>query len=191
MARAKVEGRREAIMAAAVRVFASGGLEAATSAISKRAGVAEGTLFTYFRTKDELVNAVYRVLKAEVADAMMAGFPRRRTVRVRMRHVWDRYVAWGIANPEKQMVLRRMEVWEGLTKESHKAGAAPFAEIKAMADEAEEQGIMKDQPRRFVAAAMGSLAEMVMVLARDDPKRADVYREAGFQMLWAGVAVEK
>jgi hypothetical protein len=40
---------------------------------SGAARIAEGTLFTYFKTKDELVNALYREIKVELADAMMSG----------------------------------------------------------------------------------------------------------------------
>jgi AcrR family transcriptional regulator len=74
-------------------------LGAATSAISSAAGVAEGTLFTYFPTKDELVNALYREIKLELADAMMSGFPRKKNIRTRLQHIWDGYVHWGLANP--------------------------------------------------------------------------------------------
>jgi AcrR family transcriptional regulator len=77
MARPKSEDKRNAILDAATRVFAERGLTAApTSEISKQAGVAEGTLFTYFKTKDDLMNALYREIKLELADAMMSGFPR-------------------------------------------------------------------------------------------------------------------
>jgi AcrR family transcriptional regulator len=188
MARAKSEDKRTAILEAATRVFAARGLGAATSVISKKAGVAEGTLFTYFKTKDDLVNALYRAIKVELADAMMADFPRKKSVRQRLEHVWDSYIGWGLANEEKNRVLKRVEVWDGLTKESKKAGAGPFAEIKAMMDEAEEMGIMKDLPRRFGGQTMDALATAVMAMAQDDPKRADVYRTAGFEMLWAGIA---
>src|SRR5277367_4109427 len=77
MARPKSEDKRNAILSAATEVFAERGLSAATSAISTAAGVAEGTLFTYFKTKDELINALYREIKLELADAMMSEFPRR------------------------------------------------------------------------------------------------------------------
>jgi AcrR family transcriptional regulator len=49
---------------AATRVFAERGLTAAPrSDISKQAGVAEGNLFTYFKTKDDLIKALYREIK--------------------------------------------------------------------------------------------------------------------------------
>src|SRR5882762_3026873 len=101
MARPKSEDKRNAILAAATQVFAKRGLGAATSAISHAASVAEGTLFTYFKTKDDLVNELYRQIKLELADAMMSGFPRKKSVRTRLQHVWDGYVNWGMANREK------------------------------------------------------------------------------------------
>src|SRR5450432_587576 len=100
MARPQSEDKRNAILSAATDVFSERGLNAPTSAISSAAGVAEGTLFTYFKTKDELVNALYREIKQELADAMMSDFPRRSSIRNRLQHVWNRYTGWGIANPK-------------------------------------------------------------------------------------------
>jgi AcrR family transcriptional regulator len=78
MARPKSEDKCNAILSAATHIFAERGRGAATAAISSAAGLAEGTLFTYFKTKDELVSALYREIKLELADAMMSGFPRKR-----------------------------------------------------------------------------------------------------------------
>src|SRR6202795_2431622 len=115
MARPKSEDKRNAILDAATRLFAERGLTAApTSEISKLAGVAEGTLFTYFETKDDLINALYREIKLELADAMMSDFPRKKNIRTRLRHVWDRYVNWGVANPTPRTGLAQLTVSEVL-----------------------------------------------------------------------------
>ena len=92
MAKPKSEDKRNAILSAATQVFAERGLSAPTAAITSAAGVAEGSLFTYFKTKDELINALYREIKLELADAMMSGFPRKKSVRHRVEHVWNGYV---------------------------------------------------------------------------------------------------
>src|ERR1700683_1103704 len=136
MARPRSEDKRNAILSAATEVFAERGLSAATSAISSAAGVAEGTLFTYFPTKDELVNALYREIKLELADAMMSDFPRRASIRNRLQHVWARYTTWGVTTPGQQKVLQQMTVWGGLSEESRRAGTAPFLEIEKMAEAA-------------------------------------------------------
>src|ERR1700676_1204429 len=118
MAKPKSEDKRNAILSAAAQVFAERGLSAPTAAITKAAGIAEGSLFTYFKTKDDLINALYRELKLELADSMMSDFPRKKNVRTRLRHVWDRYVNWGIANSEQRKVLAQLQVSEVLTEGS-------------------------------------------------------------------------
>jgi AcrR family transcriptional regulator len=166
-------------------------LGAPTSAISSTAGVAEGTLFTYFKTKDEMVNALYREIKLELADAMMSGFPRRASIRNRLQHVWNSYTEWGIANPMQQKVLQQMGVWSGLTEESKRAGTAPFLEIEKTAEAAVAQHVFQDLPLEFIAAAMSALADTTMEFMRRQPKQAQMYRSTGFAMLWAAVCRKK
>ena len=188
MARAKSEDKRNAILAAATTVFAKRGLGAATAAVSREAGVAEGTLFTYFKTKDELVNALYREIKLELADAMMSDFPRRASVRERFQHVWDRYVRWGITNPLQHRALQQIMVWGGLTEESRRAGIAPFLEIEKMAQAAVAEHIILDRPLDFIAATVSALAEMTIQFIRRSPGEAHMYRQGGFEMLWAAIS---
>ncbi len=55
MARPKSDDKRSAIVSAAIRVIAGQGLGAATATIAKEAGVSNGSLFTYFETKADLL----------------------------------------------------------------------------------------------------------------------------------------
>lgn len=58
---------RGKLMQAAARIVARDGLAAATTAaIAAEAGVAEGTLYRHFESKDELLIAAYRQMKQEV-----------------------------------------------------------------------------------------------------------------------------
>jgi AcrR family transcriptional regulator len=191
MARPKSEDKRNAILAAATQVFAKRGLGAATSAISHAASVAEGTLFTYFKTKDDLVNELYRQIKLELADAMMSGFPRKRSVRHRLQHVWDCFVNWGVANPMQRKALAQLEVSDRLSLESKTAGLAPFIEIQTMARDARARHVFRDLPEEFVAGTMRALAETTMEFMTANPKMADQYRQLGFAVLWAGITKKK
>jgi len=189
VARPKSQDKRNAILEAAVRVFAKRGLTAApTSEISKQAGVAEGTLFTYFETKDDLINALYRELKLELADAMMSGFPRKKSVRVRLRHVWDCYVNWGVANPEQRKVLAQLTVSEVLTKESRDAAGAPFVEFQTTIRDAIEQRVFrKDLPAELISKSLVALGEATIDLTVSKSSKSNKYRDSGFQMFWAGI----
>ena len=189
MARPRSEDKRNAILDAATRLFAERGLTAApTSEISKLAGVAEGTLFTYFKTKDDLINALYREVKLELADAMMSDFPRKKNIRTKLRHVWDRYVNWGIANRRQRKVLAQLTVSEVLTKESRDAGSAPFVEFQAMIRDAIEQRVFRnDVPVELISKSLAALVEATIDLTESNRAKAKQYRDSGFQMFWAGI----
>jgi AcrR family transcriptional regulator len=189
VARPKSEDKRNAILEAAIHVFAKRGLTAApTSGISEQAGVAEGTLFTYFATKDDLINALYREIKLELGDAMMSGFPRKKSVRIRLRHVWDSYVNWGAANPEQRKVLAQLTVSEVLTKESRDAAGAPFVEFQATIRDAIEQRVLRsDLPAELISKSLVALGEATIDLMMSKRSKAKQYRDSGFQMFWAGI----
>ena len=79
--------KREAILAAALRLIARLGLHAAPmSAVAREAGVAAGTLYLYFPSKEAMINALYlevledrdRSMLAEVAVARERGGGRTR-----------------------------------------------------------------------------------------------------------------
>ena len=190
MARPKSEDKRNAILDAATRVFAERGLAASpTSEISKQAGVAEGTLFTYFKSKDDLINTLYRQIKLELADAMMSDFPRKKNVRTKLQHLWNRYVKWGIVNPEQRKVLAQLNVSEALTKESRDAGSAPFVEFQTMLRDAIEARVFRnDVPVELISKALAALVEATIDLMASNPAKANRYRETGFQMYWAALS---
>src|SRR5260370_12899354 len=157
MAKPKSEDKRNAILSAATQVFAERGLGAPTAAITSAAGIAEGSLFTYFKTKDELINALYGELKLELADSMMSGFPRKQSVRHRLEHVWNGFVRWGVSNPDQQKVLKQIQFWGGLTQESKQAGFAPCPEIPRMTEDAVRQRTYTDVTPAFIAWAACAL----------------------------------
>src|SRR5580698_2013431 len=102
MARPRSDDRRSAIMSAAARVIAAQGLGAPTAVIAQEAGVANGSLFTYFETKADLFNQLYLELKAELAFVSLKGLPATADIRKQMFHMWSRSMDWAMANPEKR-----------------------------------------------------------------------------------------
>ncbi|MDT8716832.1 TetR/AcrR family transcriptional regulator [Clostridium sp. 19966] len=72
MARKAAENREEEILRAAVKTFSEKGFNAATtSEIAKEAGIAEGTLFRYFKNKKELLNKVFVSYSQMLSDELI------------------------------------------------------------------------------------------------------------------------
>jgi AcrR family transcriptional regulator len=61
--------KKEIIINTAIQLFVELGFHGtATSRIAQQAGVANGTLFNYFKTKDELIVTLYHTILAEMDD---------------------------------------------------------------------------------------------------------------------------
>ncbi len=99
MARPKSEDKRNAILAAAARVIVTHGLSASTAMIAQEAGVSNGSLFTYFETKADLLNQLYIGLKAEMASVAMSGFPEKAKLRDQAYHIWANWMRWAVGAP--------------------------------------------------------------------------------------------
>lgn len=188
MARPKSEDKDNAILEAATAVFAERGFwSTPTSAISKAAGIAEGTLFTYYRTKDDLLNKLYRTLKEELAGALLAGIPPKAGLETAVRRVWENYFRWALANPDKYKVACQLRVSDRLTEESKAAGARHFAALETMLEEEIRRKRFRDLPFEFLAALMGGLMDATIAHAAGHPRAKREICAQGFEVLWRGL----
>ncbi len=188
MARPLSEEKRDAILAASVTLVAAMGTGAPTAKIARSAGIAEGTLFVYFANKDELLNQLYLVLKADLGETMMRFYPADSSVRDRVRHVWGAFIDWGATHPAKRQAMRRLSVSERITEESRQQGAAPFGEVNAMLERSLAEGELRHEAPAFVGAILESLSETTLEFIAREPAKRETFKQAGFAILWNGIA---
>lgn len=188
MARPRSDDKRNAILAAAAEVIAEQGLGAPTARIAKLARVAEGTLFTYFSNKDELLNQLYLELKLELKQVMLAAYPHGKGIKERVRHVWRRYVEWGVTHVHERKALAQLSVSERITAKTRAASEQAFGQIASILDESVAGGVLREYPRDFVAAVLGSLAETTIAFMTREPAQAERYSSIGFEVFWQAVA---
>src|ERR1700676_4404378 len=101
-----MNGKKEQILESALRLFATEGLAVPTAKIAKEAGVANGTLFNYFSTKQDLIDALYLTLKKEVAQLLLAGgADKAKSLKESSFIVWNSYLRWAITSPLKRKVM--------------------------------------------------------------------------------------
>ena len=188
MARPRSDDKRNAILSAATRVIASQGLSAATATIAAEASVSNGSLFTYFETKADLLNQLYLELKTEMAAAALEGLPAKSGIRKQVQHMWSHWLRWATAYPEKRRTLAHLSVSDEITSESRQIGHRALADIAKLLERSRENGPMRDVPLALVVALMASLAEATIDFMIRDPANADKHSAAAFDALWRMVA---
>ena len=155
MARPRSDEKRRAILEAALRVFAERGVgNTPTSAISEAAGVAEGSLFTYFKTKAELINELYLEMRRDF-DRQLTDFPTEAEARIRLRYIWDKFLNLGIGQPERLTVMRQIRASGKLLKENEEAGAMILETLSATREALLEGGFARGSAGVYGAAAEG------------------------------------
>lgn len=82
------EDKREAILAAALALFAEQGFHNAPCAqIAQRAGVAAGTIYRYFESKDVLIGELYHEIERSVTNVVLPGYNQQATCCERFSHM--------------------------------------------------------------------------------------------------------
>lgn len=96
------------IMQTAMTLFVEQGFEhTPTSQISKESGVATGTLFYYFKSKEELINAVYIFVKKSMSDSLFSKFDDSKELKSQMQHLWVEMLRWGFKHKLENQFLTR------------------------------------------------------------------------------------
>ncbi|ENZ8059314.1 TetR/AcrR family transcriptional regulator [Klebsiella aerogenes] len=187
MARPKSEDKKQALLEAATAAFAQSGIAASTSAIARSAGVAEGTLFRYFATKDELLNELYLAIKMRLVQTMIAGLnPDEKRPKENARNIWNSYIDWGMRNPMEYRAIRRMALSERerITDETRIQVKESFPELNEMCQLSVKAVFLSDAYRAFGDALFLSLAETTIEFASHDPQRAREIIALGFEAMW-------
>jgi AcrR family transcriptional regulator len=188
MARPLSEEKRKAILASAAALVAAQGTGAPTAKIAAAAGVAEGTLFTYFANKDELLNQLFLDIEADLAKTMLDSYPADAAPRARVKYMWDRFLDWGAANPTRRKALRQLKVSDRVSKESKKRGEALFRDMKAKLEETLAGHVDPDRASFYIGVVLDGLFESTLEAIAASPKDHERFKDAGFDVFWKGIA---
>jgi len=87
------------ILKAALTLFVQYGFHATpTSKIAQKAGVANGTLFHYYKTKDELIVALFLDIKTCLGKYMYESFGDSILYKDILKNIYQKTLIWGMAN---------------------------------------------------------------------------------------------
>ncbi|WP_316506033.1 TetR/AcrR family transcriptional regulator [Nitrosopumilus sp.] len=94
--------KRELIIKTAITLFTENGFDnTSTANITKKAKVATGTLFHYFKNKRELISEAYLDTKREFFAEIKKNLSEEEEVKNTIKKIFTNSILWGIDNPEK------------------------------------------------------------------------------------------
>ncbi|MEI6856781.1 TetR/AcrR family transcriptional regulator [Psychrilyobacter sp.] len=98
--------KRKIIIEIATKLFVERGFHGTpTSLIAKEVGIATGTLFNYFKTKDILINEIFMEIKREQKENILKDLDGAKTSKMKLKKIWNNLIVWGIENPEERKFI--------------------------------------------------------------------------------------
>jgi AcrR family transcriptional regulator len=189
----QVKDKKTAIMEAALKLFTERGFHGTSTAqISKDAGVATGTLFNYFPTKEDLINSLYFEVKGNLSQAMGKGLEAESTFQGKLRKIWSNLVKWGVDNQEEFLFVGQFCSSPYITKFTRDEVMKEYVFLHDLVDEGIKTGEIGDFPAELVIAMFyqGSRTIVNFILESDSLKDQNKVLEDGFQIIWKGLARE-
>ncbi len=163
--RAVVPDKHSAILRAAIRVFANNGyFNSKVADIAREAGVADGTVYLYFKSKEEILHSIFdRSMEKAIADGkkQLADItdPREKLRRIALLHL-ERLGA------DRDLAVVFQVELRGSTKFMEEFSAAGFAEylelIRLTFEQGQQAGVFRPELNAKVVAKIlfGALDEM-------------------------------
>lgn len=161
-----VADKHEAILRAAIKVFAGKGyFNSKVADIAAVAGVADGTVYLYFKSKDDILHSVFDKAMAEFISEGRRELETLTTPEEKLRRIAQLHLERLGADRDLAVVFQ-VEL-RGSTKFMEEFSAAGFSEyldiIRATISEGQAAGDFKSEVKPVVAAKIfyGALDEMV------------------------------
>jgi len=187
----QVDDKRTAIMDAALKLFTEKGFHGTSTAqISKDAGVATGTLFNYFSTKEDLINSLYFEVKGDLSHAMGKDIEAENTFQSKLRKIWLNLIKWGVDNREEFLFAGQFCTSPYITKFTREEVMKEYVFLHDLVNEGIKIGVIRDFSEQLTIAMFYQASRTVvnLILDSDSSQDENKFIEDGFQIIWKGLA---
>lgn len=183
--------KEQIIMDSALKLFVDRGFHGTSTAeIAKTAGVATGTLFHYFKTKEDLINRLYLYTKESMYSQIEGHFLDDKSLKDNLKGLWLKFINFSINEPYKfQFILtfHTSPYITSLTKEQLETTTDDLLGVykKGIADEE-----LKDVSFEIMIEFFwGNVVSTINYFNKYPEKLVNENLDKSFELFWDGVSL--
>ena len=182
--------RRANLLNSALKLFVTNGAtNTSTAEIAKEAGIAAGTLFLYFPTKQELVDGLVLKIVKEYSDYMKTLLEPALSAQETFSVIWYGAVHWFLKNMDAYQYSQQVRD-SGMISESVVQETAKFFSFYYDAiQKGLEEGSLKPYPVDLIGGFLYQdlVAIMTYLRMQTDPSQHEESIKQGFEIYWDGI----
>lgn len=192
--------KRDIILDAALELFIQQGFEKTpTSAISKKAEVATGTLFHHFKTKEELINALYLDIKLKVKQALAnqqedVSDPNQlngQSFKPFFERTWYNMMQWVLEHPQQFWFLAQFGESAHISSNTRERVDEAFSDWHALFEIGQQLNIFRPMPVELLLAlsAKHMFTSAAYLIENPNDAQNETLKEVLFKSAWGQIAL--
>ncbi len=177
----------ERIIQVSLKLFNEVGIHnTPTSKIAKEANVATGTLFHYFKTKEDIINAVYKDSKESLVITIQKDILQSDNVIEAAKKMFMASLRWSVNNPMRFRFFRTYGNSIFISKQTKEDELAKFGFLTTLIESGQKQGFFKQMPVELMFNALYGLVTQFMNFYSENPERISNENdiENAFTIIW-------
>ncbi|MFT3769245.1 MAG: TetR/AcrR family transcriptional regulator [Minicystis sp.] len=180
----KDEAKARDILAATLHEVAEHGLAALSiEAVARRAGVATGTVYVYYKSKEALLEALYLDTKRALAGAVFRdqGLP----VRPAFIEMCTGFLDYLVAHRAEMIFMEQIHNAPFISEETRAAAELGVKPLHALLERGRREMLLKDlDDRVMIAFLQGALLELSQLVAKEPAAKRAARREQIARLCW-------
>jgi AcrR family transcriptional regulator len=157
--------------------------------IAKRSGVATGTIYLYFESKEDLILALHSEISSRFGYTIFLGYDSEKPVEKGFRIVWGNALRYMTENFAEQVFLQQFE--NSPYRKSLESSAytdSLMQPLSALIARGQREAVLKaDQPRLIQQLFFGFLQQIAADLHRSPGRLTKKYIDTAFRFFWDAV----
>lgn len=159
--------------------------------IAQEAGVAAGTIYIYFKGKDELINALYQLVITDFNNYVLQGYRKDRALRENFHDMLSNAIDFFLEDTDRFSFIEQYTYSPFLFKESHEVNYMILQPIYDMIRAAKKQKLVKNLPEAILVSLIYGPVTMMLKLYLADKTDLDkkATKEKLLQACWQNIAL--
>lgn len=189
MARLKDESKIELIYEVTLRRVLQQGIAGLRMAdVAGDAGLAAGTLYVYFKSKEELISSLYLYLKRAKTDALLQLYVPDEGFVITFRKIWYGYFRRVLKHPEVMIFMEQYQRSSFMTANTRRESDRMLEPLENLLRQGIAEQIIKDIPvALLLSQLMGAIHEMVKLQLDNELKITQKVMDQCYTMAWDSV----
>lgn len=172
-----------------MKLVVANGLQATPmSAVAKAAGTGMGTIYHYFTTKEDLINAVYLYIKQSEINQLFENIDPNISVKAKFLQLYTALIHFYLKHPESFAFMDQMQNAPVIYESTKQKGITSFEPVIQLIAQGQSEGIIKNidimSVLYFLAGTLNTYIRWILSVGKRKNKQ---YLEQHLRMVWDAV----